>query len=186
MAQVLPYQEDKLKELIVYLAKRSADDAFFGATKLNKLLFFSDFLAYGQLGAPITGATYQRLKWGPAPRQLLPIQRAMQREGSVVVKRESAFTPDKTMPLREADLSLFTPQEIAIVDEVLTALKDDNATMVSERSHRFSVGWQVAGDQEEIPYETVFLYGGDVHPAAIERGRQLAVDQGWVEVPTPA
>jgi hypothetical protein len=27
--------------LILYIAKRSADDALFGATKLNKLLFFS-------------------------------------------------------------------------------------------------------------------------------------------------
>ena len=180
------FDRERLKELILYLAKRSADDAYFGATKLNKLLFFSDFMAFGQLGAPITGATYQKLKWGPAPRELLPVQREMQREASAKIKRASAFTPDKTVALREPDISQFTPQEIAIVDEVLEALKHDNATMVSDRSHKFSVGWQVAGEQEEIPYGTVFLWGGDPHPAAIEYGRQLAVDRGWVEVPAPA
>lgn len=186
MADQATYQQDKLKELILYLAKRSADDAYFGATKLNKLLFFSDFLAYGQLGAPITGATYQKLKWGPAPRQLLPVQREMAAEGSATVKRQSAFNPDKTVAIDEPDLSGFTPQEIALIDEVLDALKHDNATMVSDRSHKFSVGWQVAGEREDIPYETVFLYGGDAHPAAVERGRQLAVDEGWIQVPTPA
>ncbi len=185
MTEPVSYQKDKLKELILYLAKRSEDDARFGATKLNKLLFFSDFLAYGQLGQPITGATYQKLKWGPAPKQLLPVQREMASEGASATRRASTFTPDKTVALHDPDLSVFTSHEIAIVDEVLDALKGDNATMASERSHRFSVGWQVAGEQEEIPYETVFIYGGDPHPDAIERGRQLAVDEGWIEVPVP-
>ena len=83
----MSFQDQKFKELILYLAKRSMDDAYFGATKLNKLLFFSDFLAYGQLGSPITGASYQRLKCGPAPREMLPMQRAMKAEGSAIVKR---------------------------------------------------------------------------------------------------
>jgi hypothetical protein len=186
MAHTAQFDKRKFRELLLYLAKRSNDDAYFGATKLNKLLFFSDFIAYGQLGAPITGATYQKLRWGPAPRQLLPVQREMVANGDVKIKRDGAFTPDKTVALREPDLSVFTPQEIDVVNEVLEALKDDNATMISDRSHRFSVGWQVAGDQEPIPYETVFLWGGDAHPAAVEYGRQLAVDEGWVEVPTPA
>jgi uncharacterized phage-associated protein len=175
------FDKTKFQELILYLAKRSADDPHFGATKLNKLLFFSDFLAYGQLGSPITGATYQKLRWGPAPRQLLPTQREMKRDGIAQVRRASTFTPDKTTALRDPDLSVFTAEEIAIVDEVLCELQSDNATMVSDRSHQFSVGWQVAAEQEEIPYETVFLYGGDIHPAALEYGKQLAVDQGWVD-----
>ncbi|HZQ34888.1 MAG TPA: hypothetical protein VFD32_03070 [Dehalococcoidia bacterium] len=47
----------KLGELILYVAEKSSDDPRFGATKLNNILFFSDFLAFGQLGRSITGAT---------------------------------------------------------------------------------------------------------------------------------
>jgi hypothetical protein len=174
------FNSERFKELLLYVAKRSADDAHFGATKLNKLLFFSDFLAYAKLGAPITGATYQKLKWGPAPRELLAEQRELEQEGAAKVKRQSAFNPDKTIALREPDLSKFTPQEIAVVEEVLEALKDDTAGMASERSHEFSTGWQIASLREDIPYETVFVWGGDAHPAAVERGLELAGEHGWI------
>jgi hypothetical protein len=174
------FDSQRFKELLLYVAKRSADDAHFGATKLNKVLFFSDFLAYAQLGNSITGATYQKLRWGPAPRELLPSQRELEQEGAVKIKRQSAFNPDKTIPLREPDLSTFTAPEIAVVDEVLDALRDDTAGMVSERSHNFSVGWQLASVQEEIPYETVFVWAGDAHPAAVQRGLELALEHGWL------
>ena len=60
----------KLQELILYIARRSEDDRHFGANKLNKLLFYSDFLAYAKTGRSFTGAPYERLEHGPAPRGL--------------------------------------------------------------------------------------------------------------------
>ena len=36
---------EKLKELVLVVAQLCADDRNFGAVKLNKLLFFADFLA---------------------------------------------------------------------------------------------------------------------------------------------
>ena len=62
------YDERKPGELIVLIASLSRDDPAFGDVKLNKLLFFSDFLAYTNLGQPITGAEYQKLDFGPARR----------------------------------------------------------------------------------------------------------------------
>jgi hypothetical protein len=38
--------DEKLRELILYVSTLSKDDDNFGATKLNKLLFYADFLAY--------------------------------------------------------------------------------------------------------------------------------------------
>jgi len=68
------YNEEKLAELILYVCHKSEADERFGATKLNKILFYSDFAAYRQLGQPITGADYQNLEEGPAPRKLPPIR----------------------------------------------------------------------------------------------------------------
>ena len=63
----------KLEELIILIASRSEDDPRFGSTKLNKLLFFADFLAYVKRGEAITNHVYMRLPNGPAPRAMLPI-----------------------------------------------------------------------------------------------------------------
>jgi uncharacterized phage-associated protein len=182
----MDFNAQRFKELLLYVAKRSYGDERFGATKLNKLLFFSDFLAYAQLGRPITGATYQKLRFGPAPRELLPMERELSREGALKVKRQSAFNPDKRIAMREPDISIFSPEEIAVVDEVLGALKDDPAWVVSEKSHALSVGWQLAELQEDIPYQTIFVHAGDAHPAAIDRGVELAEAHGWLSDAVPA
>jgi hypothetical protein len=57
---------EKLRELILHVARRSEGDIAFGVTKLNKLLFFIDFLACLRFGKPITGEEYQKLDNGPA------------------------------------------------------------------------------------------------------------------------
>lgn len=52
--------DEKLKELILYITIRSEGDRHFDSDKLKKLLFFSDFLAYLYFGEPITGHEYIR------------------------------------------------------------------------------------------------------------------------------
>src|ERR1035438_9553158 len=52
VAMPLRVEDDvKLGELIIYISKKSAGDSRFGATKLNKLLYFSDFLSFGNFGS---------------------------------------------------------------------------------------------------------------------------------------
>ena len=74
MAGHAGFDSQKFKQLILYLAERSGDDPGFAATKLNKLMYFCDFEAYRQLGRSITGARYQKLPWGPAAVEFLPLQ----------------------------------------------------------------------------------------------------------------
>ncbi len=52
----------KFRELILFIARETKDDRSCGATKLNKILFYSDFRAYEQLGRSITGECYQNLE----------------------------------------------------------------------------------------------------------------------------
>lgn len=72
---------DKFRELILYVARETEDDPKCGATKLNKILFYADFLAYRELGSSLSGQTYQRLEHGPAPRGIVPAVEAMQESG---------------------------------------------------------------------------------------------------------
>ena len=177
------FNEKKFKELILYVADKSAEDPSFGATKLNKILFFADFLAYGHLGQAITGAHYLRLERGPAPKELLSVHRGLQAAGDAVfVERKRFGYPQKRIiALRQPDLSDFSAQEIALVDEVIELLKHNSAMEASTLSHLHAVGWNIASDGEEIPYESVFLSTDPLSPSDIKHGRELALKHGWVE-----
>jgi len=171
----------KFRELLLYIAQRSSDDPLYGATKLNKLLFYCDFLAYGQLGRSLTGARYQKLPHGPAPRQLIPVQRELEQEGAVRIQVRQFFNQIQKRPiaLRPPDLSLFSGEEIALVNMLLEVLHRYNASEVSALSHLES-GWQLVDDGEDIPYETVFLAAPTLTPDDIEAGQALWHDIGGV------
>jgi antitoxin SocA-like protein len=68
------YDEGKFTEMLLYVADKLRDDKAGGATKLNKVLYFAEFAHVRQHGHPITGADYQKLQHGPAPRRLLPVR----------------------------------------------------------------------------------------------------------------
>ena len=166
----------KFKELILYISEKSATDPNFGATKLNKVLFLSDFWAYGNLGEPITGVEYMRLENGPAPRALVPIRREMERAGELAIQ-ETALTPGiarkRPVNLRAADLSVFSAEEIALVDQVIQMCSPATAIRVSDYTHKWH-GWIAANDQETIPYETVFISDDPLTPFEVARGKELA------------
>ncbi len=61
------FTNDKFSEMIIYISDLSNDDSTFGLTKLNKLLFYSDFVHFAYHGTPISGQKYQKLPHGPAP-----------------------------------------------------------------------------------------------------------------------
>ena len=171
---------DKFKELVLYIARKSEGDPNFGAIKLNKLLFFSDFLCYRTFGTSITEATYFKLPFGPAPRRLLPALHQLEEADDCYQIERNYFgkTQKRVLARRDPDLTLFSAAEISLVDEVIHILWDNDGREVSELSHRF-IGWQAASDQEDIPYETVFVGDPASAPltdAEMEYGRQLACE----------
>jgi Protein of unknown function (DUF4065) len=165
---------------MLYVAAKCASDSTFGATKLNKILFYSDFIAFANLGEAITGATYQKLPRGPAPKQLLPVLKELEREGEAAIARRShlGFTQKRLVPLRDPDVSLFSAPELKLVNEVIEALWGRSATEVSELSH-LARGWQIVEANEEIPYWTVFIdQDQTLSPDDVLWGQSIAAEHG--------
>lgn len=173
------YDADKFRELIVYVAQRCADDSMFGDTRLNKVLFFSDAFALQYLGAPITGARYQKLKFGPAPRALLPVRRELINDGAVRVEQAGDPPRTVTVALREADMTLFTKEEVELIDQVVDIFEGRSATLVSHLSHLNSPGWNLVEMREDIPLESQLLSSKSPPPEVLERGRELAARYDW-------
>ena len=148
----------KMKELILYLASRSEADSRFSSTKLNKLLFYCDFTAYQELGQAMTGHSYQKLQFGPAPKAMLPILDQMKRDRDCVeIEREVyGLRQRRVRAERAPELSVFTEEELRLADRILRDLWDQSATEVSDLSHEH-IGWKAAALNEVIPYETAFV-----------------------------
>ena len=153
--------ETKFRELILYIADKCSDDRLWGATKLNKQLFFCDFLAYKHLGHSITGADYIALEHGPGPRSMVPVRGQMKNDGEIRLVQNGL--QQRIVPLRQANTELFSFEELQLVNKVVEEIKDSTADEVSDLSHAF-LGWQAAraesiatGNSVSIPYETVFV-----------------------------
>lgn len=151
------FDEEKLKELIIYISGRCRDDKKFAATKLNKILYYSDFCAFIKQGRPITGAEYQRFDHGPVPKQLLKAREDLLENRDIAVSNASyhGHTQNRIVPLRDPDFNKIGSQEIAIVDDVIEILSPFNASQVSRLSH--SRAWRIAGEKNTIPYEAAFI-----------------------------
>jgi Antitoxin SocA-like, Panacea domain len=175
--QHFTFEREKFRQLMLYFSKRGREENLvIGSTKLNKLLFFTDFRAYAETGVPVTGARYQRLEHGPAARAMLPVRTEMVEE-----LREAHFEvrgPDDHNDVLvadvEPDLSLFTEDELRIADAVFDELRDFNARAVSDYAHYRSAGWRVMQNGEDIPYESALCSTEPAPAEAIELGRQLA------------
>ena len=175
MKQKIEFYEHKFRELILYIARESRDDPRFGATKLNKLLFYIDFGSYRMLGAPATGATYQHLPAGPAPREILDAMRYLVDSGAAMMETREYFsgTQERLAPLRDPDLSQFSPQELEIADSVIAEFWAFNARRISAYSHG-EWGWQVTEDFEDMPYHMAWVSSDPLTSAQIEIGLQIA------------
>lgn len=143
----------KLKHLALYIARRCEDDPRFGSIKLNKILFYSDFINYLNHGRSITGAAYKRLEYGPCPSGFHKMQEKMDEKDELKIQKRlyHGKTQKRPIALIEPDISLFTGEEIDTVNYVIQELWGKNGTQVSDMSHEF-LGWQLAETYESIPY----------------------------------
>jgi len=167
--------DSKFYELVVLLADRSKSDPLFGAIKLNKLLFYCDFLAYALLGKPITGQEYFALQNGPAPRHKVGHWDKMVKHKDIAVRRESTrFDNEReiTLALREPDVSVFSSQELDLVYRVLAHCKDMDGNDLSKITHRFP-GWELAREKEVIPYPVALVGNRPPTPTEVKIGRAL-------------
>ncbi len=174
----VPRGKQRFRELIVYVSKKCMTDEFFGAIKLNKILYYSDFKAFERFGMPLTGLPYFRLQYGPEPQWLLPVRNELIGEGAIEINQVEigGYLQDRTVALRNPYLSLFSEDEISLVDEVIKDLWGQTATEVSDASH--DVRWRTLNDKDFLPYEFAFL-DNDITDEDRIRSEQLARELGW-------
>ncbi len=154
------FDREKFRELALHIAHRSRKDPWFGAVKLNKILYYCDFIAFARYLKPITGATYVKYPEGPVPCEMLGERNAWVGEGLAEIRRRDVFryTQHRLVPKGEHDVlpTSFSEHERAIIEEVLGALRLMTAKEASDMTHE-ELGWILAQERASIPYETAWL-----------------------------
>jgi len=172
--------EERLRELLLYVVQKCEGEPRFGATKLNKILFYSDFYAFAHFGEPITGAQYMKLPQGPAPKHLLPVRKKLEQTGELEVFTKPTFYGGhqvRFVAKRSPELFRFSGPQLALVDEVIEYLRDLKAADVSNATH--GRAWKAACDKDLIPYESVFLSERPATDRDTQNVRELSKRFGW-------
>jgi hypothetical protein len=166
----------RLKELILYVAARCDSEKYFGAVKLNKILYFSDFEAYAKLGEPITGVEYRKYELGPAPACMERIKKELNEKREAYEYRNplgADSVEKRLLPMRKPNLDLFSKEQLEIVNGVIDRLRGWSGIRLSRLSHRLP-GWKYAEYGKEIPYHTVFM-------ARADEGLLSDKGRAWIE-----
>lgn len=153
----IEFDREKFTALVHYICERAEDPSVLGAVKLNKVLWYSDVINYLITGKPITGETYVKRQHGPVPRHVLAAIDQLIAENKIARGHVDhfGFTKHEYVSLISADKSIFTGDEIALVDRAFEHVcMNHTATSVSVETH--TVIWELAEMGEELPYYTVF------------------------------
>lgn len=177
--RVVP-DENKLGELLLLVAEQLADDRFAGAVKVNKILFFAEFAHMRLTGRPITGAPYQKLHHGPAPRRLVPVRERLIETGAATLVPEVVLghAQHRLRPDRPARRDLFSATELKAVADAVELLRGRTGTDASALSHD-EPGWQLVGEGETIPFVTAYLEPDQVRTSEAVRSRAARIAEEY-------
>jgi putative zinc finger/helix-turn-helix YgiT family protein len=139
----------KLAEMLVFFAGQPK----MWRTKLNKTLFYADFLHCKRHGAPITGALYAHMQFGPVPADFYGLQTRLVADESIdeVLADEGDCTGTLFVARRSANESVFSAEETETIRFVAAYFAGWSASRISRYSHA-EPAWTETVDREVIPY----------------------------------
>lgn len=152
----------KLLNAVLFFAKNTKH---LNLTKLSKLLYFLDFTHFKQTGYPSIGLQYYAFEKGPVPKDFwLEIKGGdvpQDFEGKLaLIPRADHLAPGfKEIEVRATespDLSVFTPREVKIIENLAFVFRDAKAWGISEVLHLPKQPWDVTikkfGENYPIDY----------------------------------
>jgi transcriptional regulator with XRE-family HTH domain/uncharacterized phage-associated protein len=147
----------KVIELVVFFAGKMN----VLKTKLNKLLFYADFIHYRNTGFGITGLSYRAIQWGPVPANYESIyEYAASRHFIEILYQEfdSGKCGEQFLPGPEHSFnpSLFTNAELQTAQYVIDKFRNTSTKEIITISHQ-ERGWIENIDKKnKISYDFAF------------------------------
>ena len=136
---------------------RTFIDFFFNdKLKLNKLLFYSDFVNYKQFGYSITGLSYRAIDYGPVPSCYDNIFTYFENENifkSKWIKDSNGSAKETFITELEFDESLFSNDEKQVLGKIIETFKDTSSWDMVDLSHKEQCWNDLNLEREIINYQ---------------------------------
>ena len=125
-------------------------------TKMNKLLFYIDFLSYRQRGMAMTGLAYRAIDFGPVPERWDRVYSEfdeIQQESRPIGEYEGNVLVAHAAP----DADLLSDDEKTIIRTVCDRFKNSTSREISAISHDEPAWQKCQGSHGRIPFAEAFL-----------------------------
>lgn len=152
------FNPEKFKALVHYVCSTCYDVSKLNATKLHKILWLSDILAYKNMGEPISCEVYKKNTFGPYSTHLKDILSQLEKEQKIHINKlewGKGKTKYEYHSKAEPDKSLFTKNQLRLIDDMRDYVCEGTAGTISQLTH--DTLWEMALMHETIPYEAVLV-----------------------------
>ncbi|HOB84124.1 MAG TPA: DUF4065 domain-containing protein [Bacteroidales bacterium] len=130
-------------------------------TKMNKLLFYSDFLMFKQTGFSISGIQYRAIPMGPVPDNFNSIYEYLAKNDNIDILYSSfanggigeQFKPNSN---RSSDMEFFNKTELSILHNVVERFKNTSTNEIIEMSHKEKAWLENINGMKLIDYNYSF------------------------------
>lgn len=148
---------EKFTEMVVYFSEQVQPFK----TKMNKLLFYSDFLMFKQSCFSISGVRYSAIPMGPVPHNFQSIFEFLANQGEIDINYTQfpqGYTGEqfKAKKDRPFNASLFTGEELEVLTKVSSKFKSTSTNGIIEFSHLEEAWKKNERDKTVISYEYAF------------------------------
>jgi Protein of unknown function (DUF4065) len=170
-------KDARLSEVAHYVIAHCTPDKL-GATKLNKVLWYSDVIFYRLHGRTITGEeAYEKRQFGPVPKNINVILRSL----GVACKIKERANPTPASLRREfvwleaPAIENFSAEEIEILRNVMDQVCDGHsAASISDLSH--DALWDETEIGQDMSVKAAAVFPGEITPDAIRWAKE-ALDE---------
>jgi len=148
---------DKMAEMVLFFSETMKP----WKTKLNKLLFYSDFTHFKQTGFSISGSVYNAITMGPVPNNFQGIYEFLSNQD--IVEIHCTSFPDgglgeqfSAAPNRKFNATLFTETEMTVLNEIANRFKETSTQNMIDISHKENAWTANVENKNPIDYLYAF------------------------------
>lgn len=148
---------EKFTEMVVYFSDKLSPFK----TKMNKLLFYADFLMFKQSCFSISGVRYKAIDMGPVPNNFQSIFEYLANKDEIDIyttEFPNGYTGEqfKSRKDRKFNAELFTENELSTLEKVASVFKETSTNDIIELSHLEEAWKENKKGKSVISYEYAF------------------------------
>ena len=148
---------EKFTEMVVYFSDKLSPFK----TKMNKLLFYADFLMFKQSCFSISGVRYKAIDMGPVPNNFQSIFEYLSNKDEIDIcttEFPNGYTGEqfKSRKDRKFNAELFREDELSTLEKVASVFKETSTNDIIKLSHLEEAWKNNEKDKSVISYEYAF------------------------------